>query len=182
MSSEPQIKVAALAGRRIDKLDSTRAQFPLTCAPKVAAGLHKIFETGSFTSLVCSAACGADLLAVESAKILGMTFDIILPYSPLKFRDTSVVDRPGDWGPKYDQLIEEAAACNRLHILGSDEKGNYDLATAGILDIATSMAPLENVFAVVVWEGHPRDEGDATLDFKLRAENLGLTVSEVATC
>ncbi len=182
MSIEPQIKVAALAGRRIDEPDSTRVQFPLTCVKKVSADLRKLFERGSFTSLVCSAACGADLVAVESAKLLGMTVDIILPYSPSKFRESSVVDRPGDWGPIYDRLIDETAANNRLHILSSDEKGNYDIATAGILSTATSMASLENIFGFVVWEGQPRDEDDATLDFKRQAEKLGLTVHEVATC
>lgn len=182
MSFEPQIKVAALAGRRIDEPDSTRVQFPLTCVKKVTADLHKLFETGRFTSLVCSAACGADLVAVESAKLLGMTVDIVLPYSPSKFRESSVVDRPGDWGPRYDRLIDETAANNRLHILNSDEEGNYDLATTGILSIATAMAPLESIIGVIVWEGQPRDEGDATLDFKLRAQKLGLIVHEVATC
>lgn len=182
MSFAPQIKVAALAGRRIDEPDSTRVQFPLTCVKKVTADLSKLFKTGGFTSLVCSAACGADLVAVESAKLLGMTVDIVLPYSHSKFRESSVVDRPGNWGPRYDRLITEAGANNRLHILKSDEEGNYDLATAGIFTIATSMAPLESINGVVVWEGQPRDEGDATLDFKRRAEKLGLTVHEVATC
>ena len=182
MSFESQIKVAALAGRRIDGADSTRIQFPLSCVKKVTGDLRKFFEVGGFTSLVCSAACGADLVAVESAKLLGMTIDIVLPYSPSKFRGSSVVDRPGDWGPKYDRLIDESAANNRLHILSSDEDGNYDLATTGILSIATAMAPLENIIGVVVWEGQPRDEGDATLDFKRRAEKLGLIVHELATC
>ena len=182
MSLEPQIKVAALAGRRIDEPDSTRIQFPLTCVKKVSADLRKLFETGRFTSLVCSAACGADLVAVESAKLLGMTIDIVLPYSPSKFRESSVVDRPGEWGPSYDRLIDETAANKRLHILNSDEEGNYDLATKGILNVATSMAPLESIIGVVVWEGKPRDKGDATLDFKRRAEKLGLKVHEVATC
>lgn len=182
ISFERQIKVAALAGRRIDEPDSTRVQFPLTCVKRVTADLRKLFETGRFTSLVCSAACGADLVAVESAKLLGMTVDIVLPYSPPKFRESSVVDRPGDWGPRYDRLIDETAENNRLHILNSDEEGTYDLATMGIFSIATSMAPLESIIGVVVWEGQPRDQDDATLDFKRRAEKLGLTVHEVATC
>jgi hypothetical protein len=30
---------------------------------------------------------------------------VILPFERRRFRETSVTDRPGDWGPLYDQVI-----------------------------------------------------------------------------
>lgn len=182
MALNAKLKVAALAGRRIDGPSSKFVQFPLTSVPKVTAALRELFEEREFTNLVCSAACGADLVAVESAKLLGMTIDIVLPYSPSKFRKSSVVDRPGNWGPIYDRVIKDSASQDRLHIIASDEEGTYDAATEAILKLAQSMAPPPRVFGVVVWEGRPRDKDDATLDFKLRAENSKMKTYEVATC
>ena len=42
---------------------------------------------------------------------LGMPFRIVLPFDKKTFRETSVVDRPGDWGPRYDRIC--AAAYDR---------------------------------------------------------------------
>lgn len=175
-------KVAALAGRRIDEPNSKLVQFPLTSVPKVAASLRELFNEQKFTHLVCSAACGADLIAIEIATLLGMAVDVVLPYSSSKFRESSVVDRPGNWGPVYDRLINEIESNKNLHIIGDDKDGNYDLATIEILNLAQSMAPQEKVFGIVVWEGRPRSTGDATLDFKQRAEGSNLTIYEVKTC
>ena len=47
--------------------------------------------------LVCSAACGADLIALQAAGRVSLRRRIVLPFEPSRFRDSSVVDRPGDW-------------------------------------------------------------------------------------
>ena len=65
-------------------------------------------------ALVCSAACGADLIALEEAERLGLRRRIVLPFSPRQFRETSVTDRPGDWGPFFDRLVEAAKVAGDL--------------------------------------------------------------------
>lgn len=107
-SSSPQSfeeKVVVLAGRRTDAATAATKRFPLSNVPFVKQHLHRLFQTEGFTMLICAAACGADLLALEVAGELGISTHIILPFAPELFRLTSVVDRPGDWGPRYDQLI-----------------------------------------------------------------------------
>ena len=64
--------------------------------------------------LVCSVACGADLVALEAAERLGRRRRIVLPFAAERFRMTSVTDRPGDWGPMFDRMIAAADATDAL--------------------------------------------------------------------
>ena len=56
-------QVAALAGRRIDAADAAGARFPLANAEVVRARLQALLRAEQGRALVCSAACGADLIA-----------------------------------------------------------------------------------------------------------------------
>src|SRR5438552_4042532 len=93
--------IVALAGRRIDA-EGAPARFPLDQAPRVRERLDALLLELRPAALVCSAACGADLLALEAAAALNIPARIVLPFEPGRFRTSSVVDRPGDWGPRFD--------------------------------------------------------------------------------
>ncbi len=58
-------------------------------------------------AVVCSAACGADILALESAAQLGLSRRVVLPFSREQFRSTSVADRGGDWGRRFDTILQQ---------------------------------------------------------------------------
>jgi hypothetical protein len=125
----------ALAGRRIDPPDAETPRFPLANAPLVRDRLRAFFVERGADTLVCSAACGADLVALEAAESLGMRYRIVLPFDPAKFRDTSVTDRPGAWGPLYDRVVEAARRAGDLVVLeGAGEGGAaYEAANWRIL-------------------------------------------------
>src|SRR5947199_10201537 len=95
--------IVALAGRRIDPADAETARFPLRNVELVRDHLRKVLK--GRIALVCSAACGADLIALEEASDEGIRCKVILPFTEDEFRKTSVVDRPGDWGKQFDRLI-----------------------------------------------------------------------------
>src|SRR5947209_320182 len=94
--------VIALAGRRIDAPNAETPRFPLENREKVGNRIRDFLAEHGATALVCSAACGADLLALEAAEELGLRRRILLPFAPDRFRATSVTDRPGEWGPLFD--------------------------------------------------------------------------------
>ena len=96
--------IVALAGRRIDKPDADAPRFPLTGVDLVRGRLHHLLSEKKVTTFVCSAACGADLLALAAARDLGIRRRVILPFTRERFRVTSVVDRPGDWGPLFNAV------------------------------------------------------------------------------
>jgi hypothetical protein len=69
--------VVALAGRRIGAVDINPSRFPLEVVPIVRRRRTNLLPRKRAVALVCSAACGADLLALEEAERLGLRRRII---------------------------------------------------------------------------------------------------------
>src|SRR4051812_11745538 len=97
--------VIALAGRRIDAPGTSAPRFAREAVPSGGRRFASLFGKERAGILVCSAACGADLLALDEAERLGLRRRIVLPFAPDRFRETSVADRPGDWGRMFDRLV-----------------------------------------------------------------------------
>ena len=171
----------ALAGRRIDPPDAEMPRFPLANVPLVRDRLRALFVERDAGTLVCSAACGADLVALQVAEALGMRFRIVLPFDPARFRETSVTDRPGDWGQHYDRLVEAARRAGDLVVLeGAGEGGAaYEAANERIIEEAMVVPGARS--AAIVWEGRPRGDGDATAGFADEARRSGMGVAKVLT-
>jgi hypothetical protein len=180
--------VIALAGRRIDAEGSDPPRFPLMNVPVVRKRLAEAFSTESTVALVCSAACGADLLALEEAERVCRTRRIVLPFSPERFRATSVIDRPGEWGPVFDRLVAAADAADDLVVLdgaAGDETAAYAAANEAIIREAQALARAggtpRRLVAIVVWEGAARAGSDATEDFRRLAVAAGFEARTVLT-
>jgi hypothetical protein len=109
--------VVALAGRRIDAVDTNPPRFPLEAVPTVRRRLADLLAKERAAALVCSAACGADLVALEEAERLGLKRRVVLPFPPERFRKTSVTDRPGDWASVFDRVIAAAESTGDLVVL-----------------------------------------------------------------
>jgi hypothetical protein len=185
--------VAALAGRRVDAPGAEHPRFPLANVEAVAERLRTVLADLKPEVLVSSAACGADLLALDAARKLGIRQRIVLPFDASRFRASSVVDRPGDWGHLFDSLYEEALSSNDVVILpcGGEDNDAYAAATDQIVTEAVSLAKDTNPegvgllgrepTAIVVWDGESRGEEDLTAKFAALAANSGMRVVEVAT-
>jgi hypothetical protein len=180
--------IVALAGRRIDGADADVERFPHRDQADVRGRLLQLFVERQVDTLVCAAACGADLLALDAASELGLRRRIVLPFSPARFRETSVIDRPGPWGALFDRIVTEVEASGDLVTLGLDEHPEAAYATnnRAILDEALMVAaptndPAASVLAVIVWDQVSRGPDDMTADFGREAMLRGLTVLEVPT-
>jgi hypothetical protein len=102
----------------------------------------------------------------------------VLPFPPDQFRETSVVDRPGDWGRIFDRLVAAAKADGDLVILPDNDAGDeaaYAAANAAIIREAQTLArdTTSRLLARVVWEGSARPGGDATEGFRKLAVDAG---------
>lgn len=177
--------VIALAGRRIDAPDARPARFPAAQAEPVKQAMREFLQTHQVCGLVCAAACGADMLALEAAAELGLRRRVVLPFARARFRALSVVDRGAEWGPRYDHILQQVAAQGDLIEAAFDPadsqtwfKGNLD-----ILDQAEKLASemKTEVAALVVWDGVLRGPDDVTGHFKQEAEARGLGVAEILT-
>ncbi|MBV8279678.1 MAG: hypothetical protein JO170_31040, partial [Verrucomicrobia bacterium] len=150
-----------LAGRRIDAPETEPPRFPLKNAPIVRERIATFLSTEHAETLVCSAACGADLIALEEAERLGLRRRIILPFPSKRFRELSVSDRPGNWGPVFDRLVAAAEATGDLVIVptvGDDDHSAYAAANQAIIRETEALAkdtPCGEVLrrvSVIVWE------------------------------
>jgi hypothetical protein len=192
--AEPDLKphhaVIALAGRRIDVPDTKSPRFPLQNVPEVRERLAGLLVSEHAEALVCSAACGADLIALEEAERLGLRRRIVLPFTPKRFRETSVTDRPGDWGPLFDRLIAAAETAGDLVMLqsaGGDDDAAYAAANQVIIGEAEALAKagVEGIalrrVAVIVWEGAAREGTDASGGLLALAAQAGFEERSVLT-
>jgi hypothetical protein len=175
--------IIALAGRRVDAPDAKEARFPLENAGAVRERVRAVLQEKA-SALVSAAACGSDLIALSEAGRLGLRRRVVLPFERRRFRETSVIDRPGDWGPVYDQVLDAVEAAGDLVVLqaGSDEEA-YAAANRAILDEALALGKTmhQPVGALLVWDGKSRGDDDVTEDFGVEARKRGLTVTEVPT-
>jgi hypothetical protein len=132
------MSVVALAGRRIDAEDAQPPRFPAAHIGLVQDRIRDQLDASGAEALVCSAACGADLLALAVAGDLGVRRRAVLPFDEQRFRKTSVIDRPGDWGPVFDQVVADLRARGDLVILDyePEESDAYRSANWMILDEA----------------------------------------------
>lgn len=181
--------IIGLAGRRIDLENEKPPRFPLEEVSRVRAELEKLFRSRNVEVLVSSAACGADLIALDVAGDIGIERHVILPFAPAVFRSTSVMDRPGNWGKLFDRIIHEVSSEERLAVREFDptDPAAYSAVNGLIIDNAvavcqnTNRSKLRECWALLVWDGAPRDSADTTADFRLRAIGAGLPVLELRT-
>ena len=177
--------VVALAGRRIDQ-DGAPARFPLSQSSRVGQLIREAMADAGAEALVASAACGSDLLALEAAGELGIRRRVVLPFDASTFRQTSVIDRPGDWGPRFDRVIADVQRAGDLVLLGlpESEQSAYEATNRAILSEAEALAspaPARDRVALIVWDGGSRGAGDLTEQFLNEARARGWDTREVSS-
>ena len=178
--------ILVYAGRRIDPGDSTSPrQFPLANVARVQADVERVLRQLRPAAVVGSAACGSDLLVLEAAGRLHVRRRVLLPFDYSTFRATSVTDRPGDWGQRFDAIIHDVSASGDLVELALDpeQSATYQEANAGIFREAAGLAGghEDDVAALVLWNGTTRGTGDVTEAFLKDARRRGWPVTEIDT-
>jgi hypothetical protein len=177
--------IFALAGRRIDAAGTEPPRFPSKNIELVRQRLLQLFAFHRPKALVSSAACGADLIALEEAGARGVRRRVVLPFDRDRFRQTSVVDRPGDWADVYERIVNEVDSNGDLVTLSGVLQGAeaYAAASGAIFAEARVLGrnSEQDVCAIVVWDGIPRDKDDLTKLFGDEAKLRGIPVIEVKT-
>src|SRR2546423_14682060 len=119
----PQNSVLALAGRRTRQNE-----------PRVQGAVRDVLSREAVQLLVSSAARGADILAIEAARAVGIPNVIVLPFEKEKFRETSVTDATQDWGRRFDVVMREAEERGQLIVIAADPStSSYRAATHEIV-------------------------------------------------
>ena len=175
--------IIALAGRRVDALDTSQKRFPPQNVDQVSESVRELLVQHGATAVVCSAACGADLIGLSEAGKLGLRRRIVLPSSREKFRESSVIDRPGNWGTLYDTILDAVQLKGDLVVIDAGTEDPYSATNRSILEeaIALGQSGGESTGAVLVWDRVSRGANDYTDQFGIEARKRGLEVFEVST-
>lgn len=184
--------IAALAGRRIDAEDSPTPRFPLENVQAVTDRIRSCFQTLPISTLVCSAARGADLLALKIAGELGIRRCVVLPGDAACFRASSVVDgltavsQDGyEWGAIFDRILKTVGENGDLIVSADQAAGHesYLAANLAILNEAARLAALtsEEARAILVWNLASRGPDDVTAAFRQEASSRGFRIEEIST-
>jgi hypothetical protein len=176
--------IIAIAGRRVDPADSQQTRFPLKNVALVQGRVGAMLKNEDAKAIVCSAACGADLASLAEAGAQKLRRRVVLPYGEKHFRESSVVDRPGDWGQLFDQILSEVKAAGDLVVMEeTPEEEAYAAANTAILDEAATLAKMsgDEAMAALVWNLESRGADDITEQFGSEARKRGWRVVEVST-
>jgi len=177
--------VTALAGRRIDApgAKGQNRRFPPENEMKVAQRLRNMLVGTASTAVVSSVACGADIMALESAGELGLNRRVVLPFPRDRFRATSVVDRGEEWGKRFDTILDglDTSDIIELNLEGNEDEA-YAATNVRILDEAMKSADVgQRVLAAIVWNGLSRGTSDLTVAFRKLAEDRDIKTLSVPT-
>ena len=151
--------------------------------PAVRHAVEATFRRLRIETIVCSAACGADLLALDAAQALDIEAHVVLPFDPDRFRAMSVVDRPGDWGRLYDTAMAKARASDRLTVLPgpfATDSAAFSAATHELLRRAHELGG-HDALAIAIWDERTRPGEDFTGEFVQLARGEGLVLTSVLT-
>jgi hypothetical protein len=172
--------VLVAAGRRVDAPDAASPRFPPQNVPAVRARVKQYLQQHGFSAIVSSAACGADLILLQAGQEATIPCYVLLPSSPEKFRESSVTDRPGDWGRIFDAVLRNSSV--EVNELPSGQEGYLEInrrlmdrAQALAADLGTSVA------ALAIWNQESRGEDDVTAHFLREARQRNLPAFEICT-
>lgn len=100
--------VLVVTGHMVDQAGRETARFPAALEGAVQPVIREAIAAIRPLAAYGSAACGADILCLEAVRELGGETHVVLPFPAEEFRRTSVGIAAGDWGARFERLLEQA--------------------------------------------------------------------------
>ena len=153
--------VIVFAGHMIDRPDRSPPRFPQGLEPAVAKVIRDQLDRVKPGFGFSSAACGSDILFLETMLDAGAEISVVLPYEKEQFvRDSVDFLSNSNWRTRFERVLERATQCvivstQRLEIGGV----SYEFANELLLGLAAIYARrLETLLIpLAVWDGASGD-------------------------
>jgi len=152
-------RIAVLAGQMIDHAGQRQIRFPPHLEQVVQQRIKSFLKRLDIRIGYASAACGADILFLETMLKTKGEINIVLPFMVNEYKKAHVTIVPdGKWGMRFDKLLKRA---NRV-IIASENRtsGNAvayeycNLLKDGLANLRAKMLDAELV-PIAVWDGKP---------------------------
>ena len=153
----PVPKLVIFSGHMIDAPDRRVPRFPLEKEDEIKKLLENQLEAMNAGIGFASAACGSDILFLETMLARGGTIHVVLPWPADEFVKTSVdLDGKGRWNKRFEAVLARAASIRvlgQLYMPGSAIGFEYcNLAVNGLARVFARSLDLE-ITPLAVWDG-----------------------------
>jgi class 3 adenylate cyclase len=172
--------VIVFAGHMVDRPGRKYPRFPARLVPAVSQAIRDRLVKLDGRVGYSSAACGSDILFLESVLQLKGETHVVLPYDREQFARHSVNIIDGaDWGDRYTKVLAGAAqviqASTEKMEWGSVSYDYANLVLHGLASVRTEELETDLV-PLAVWDGKKGDGPGGTATVVKRWRELGLQV------
>jgi len=174
--------VLVLTGNMIDREGRPVPRFPAGLESAVRQAMRDSLQAARPLAAYGSAACGADILGMEIVHELGGEIHVVLPFPPGEFRTASVDVAPGDWGARFDRLLEVASTVT----IASDHRASGSVATFEYVNLLmTGLGQLRaevldtTLLGLAVWDPEAGGAPGGSASVVEAWERRGITVDKV---
>jgi class 3 adenylate cyclase/tetratricopeptide (TPR) repeat protein len=173
-------KVAVFSGHMIDRPGRANPRFPAQLEVAVRDEIHKRLVKHGAGFGYASAACGSDILFLESLLELSGKAYVVLPFEQEQFKKDSVeIANDPRWGERYEKILKRASDV----LLASDQPMEEsalsfeytNLLLHGLANIRAERFETELV-PMAVWDGKPGDGLGGTASVVERWQKLGYEI------
>ncbi len=179
----PVPRVAIFAGHLLDRPTRPSPRFPPSIAPAVKEAIRaKVQEMGVRVGYA-SAACGSDILFLETVLELGGEAHVVIPYSEKEFVQDRVNLVPG---PEWQQRCRDVLARATEVVEASPHKmKDWSVSAHYANNVLFGLAAVRaaelnsDLTGLAVWDGLPPDGPFATALIVDRWKRLGLEVEQI---
>ena len=175
--------VLVYTGHMIDAPGRNRPRFEPGMEEAIGSDIRQRMERLGPAAAYGSAACGADILCLESVLDLGGELHIVLPFPVDSFMATSVALRDdGRWRERFTRLLDRA---NEVLVIGDHpprgDPSAYEYANLIITGLAKLRAQVldTNLRGIAVWDGLDAGDRGGTASVVNLWRDLGVPVEHV---
>ena len=158
--------VLVYTGHMIDAPARALPRFAASMESEVSRQIREVVKRANPVAVYGSAACGADILCLESALDIGAELHIVLPFSVEAFRNTSVdLGNGGCWGDRFDRLLDKA---NEVLVISEHppdgDASAYEYTNLMITGLGRLRAQMleTGLQGVAVWDGIANGDAGGT--------------------
>jgi class 3 adenylate cyclase len=170
-------------GHMIDRPERETARFPPELEGPAAGSIRQRIRRLRPAAGYASAACGADILFLESMLAERREFHVVLPVSPEEFLPSSVEFLPGgDWRRRFERVLATASSVTAASDHASSDSASTfvyaNLILSGMAALHARLLETELV-GLAVWDGQRGDGPGGTASLVQHWQSRGLAVERI---
>ena len=174
--------VVVFAGHMIDRPERASPRFPPQLERRVQEALGERLKRLNVGVGYASAACGSDIMFLETLIEMGGEAHVVLPYNQKQFVEDSVMIVPEtEWSARFERVLQRAAdvlVASEQRMEGGVPFEYTNLLLHGLASIRADQLETEMI-PLVVWDGREGDGPGGTASIVKHWREMGHTVEVI---